>query len=158
MASGGNGVQLPEDVIAELDIGHGSVLLQMPHRRCRGSSTHCVPQRASTSTRYQRRRVAEARRGLPYQLIAEHLVGRRERRPEGETFHALVAHQEGDRITTAVETLSPSDLPPGDVTIRVMYSSVNVKDTLAVTPEPPKLQPSPGGGFRAGRAGLVRQR
>ena len=51
-----------------------------------------------------------------------------------ETFHALVARQDGDRITTSVETLSRSDLPPGDVTIRVLYSSVNFKDALALTP------------------------
>jgi acrylyl-CoA reductase (NADPH) len=51
-----------------------------------------------------------------------------------DTFHALVARQDGDRITTSVETLWPSDLPPGEVTIRVLYSSVNYKDALAVTP------------------------
>jgi acrylyl-CoA reductase (NADPH) len=51
-----------------------------------------------------------------------------------DTFHALVARQDGDRITASVETLSPSDLPPGDVTIRVQYSSVNFKDALALTP------------------------
>jgi acrylyl-CoA reductase (NADPH) len=51
-----------------------------------------------------------------------------------ETFQALMAHQDGDRITTAVETLHAADLPPGDVTIRVLYSSVNFKDALALTP------------------------
>jgi acrylyl-CoA reductase (NADPH) len=51
-----------------------------------------------------------------------------------DTFQALVARQDGDRITASVETLSPSDLPPGEVTIRVLYSSVNFKDALAVTP------------------------
>jgi acrylyl-CoA reductase (NADPH) len=51
-----------------------------------------------------------------------------------DTFHALVARQDGDRITASVETLSPSDLPPGEVTIRVQYSSVNFKDALALTP------------------------
>jgi acrylyl-CoA reductase (NADPH) len=51
-----------------------------------------------------------------------------------DTFHALVARQDGDRITASVETLSPSDLPPGEVTIRVLYSSVNFKDALALTP------------------------
>ncbi|MEE6176162.1 acrylyl-CoA reductase family protein [Mycobacterium sp. 050134] len=51
-----------------------------------------------------------------------------------DTFQALVARQGGDRITAAVETLSHSDLPPGDVTIRVHYSSVNFKDALALTP------------------------
>jgi putative YhdH/YhfP family quinone oxidoreductase len=52
-----------------------------------------------------------------------------------DTFHALVARQDGDRITASVETLSQSDLPPGDVTIRVLYSSVNYKDALALTPK-----------------------
>ena len=51
-----------------------------------------------------------------------------------ETFQALVARQSGDGITASVETLSPSDLPPGEVTIRVLYSSVNFKDALALTP------------------------
>jgi acrylyl-CoA reductase (NADPH) len=51
-----------------------------------------------------------------------------------DTFQAVVARQDGDRITTSVETLSPYDLPPGDVTIRVLYSSVNFKDALALTP------------------------
>jgi acrylyl-CoA reductase (NADPH) len=51
-----------------------------------------------------------------------------------DTFNALVARQDGDRITASIETLSQSDLPPGDVTIRVLYSSVNYKDALALTP------------------------
>src|ERR1700755_1185463 len=52
-----------------------------------------------------------------------------------ETFAAVVARQDGDTITTAIETLRPADLPPGDVTVRVLYSSVNFKDALAVTPK-----------------------
>jgi putative YhdH/YhfP family quinone oxidoreductase len=51
-----------------------------------------------------------------------------------ETFQALVAHQDGDQITATVETQRLDDLPPGDVTIRVLYSSVNFKDALALTP------------------------
>jgi acrylyl-CoA reductase (NADPH) len=51
-----------------------------------------------------------------------------------EQFHALVARQHGDRITATVEALGMGDLPPGDVTIRVQYSSVNFKDALALTP------------------------
>ncbi|BBU23759.1 acryloyl-CoA reductase [Mycobacterium xenopi] len=51
-----------------------------------------------------------------------------------QTFQALMARQDGDRVTTAVETLSADDLPPGDVTIRVLYSSANFKDALALTP------------------------
>ena len=52
-----------------------------------------------------------------------------------DTFTALVARQDDDGITTAVETLRTSDLPPGEVTIRVHYSSVNYKDALALTPK-----------------------
>lgn len=51
-----------------------------------------------------------------------------------DTFHALVARQNGDQITASVETLGPSELPPGDVTIRVLFSSANFKDALALTP------------------------
>jgi acrylyl-CoA reductase (NADPH) len=51
-----------------------------------------------------------------------------------DTFQALVARQDGDRVTATVETLRPDDLPPGEVTIRVLYSSVNFKDALALTP------------------------
>jgi acrylyl-CoA reductase (NADPH) len=52
-----------------------------------------------------------------------------------DTFQALVARQDGDRIEATVETLEHSDLPPGEVTIRVHYSSVNYKDALALTPK-----------------------
>ena len=52
-----------------------------------------------------------------------------------DSFQALVARRHDDDITTAVETLDPEDLPPGDVTVRVEYSSVNYKDALAVTPK-----------------------
>ena len=51
-----------------------------------------------------------------------------------DNFAALVARKNDDRIDCAVETLSESDLPAGEVTIRVAYSSVNFKDALAVTP------------------------
>ena len=52
-----------------------------------------------------------------------------------DTFQALVARQDDDRIEASVETLQESDLPPGEVTIRVHYSSVNYKDALALTPK-----------------------
>ena len=51
-----------------------------------------------------------------------------------DNFAALVARKNDDRIECAVENLNESDLPAGDVTIRVAYSSVNYKDALAVTP------------------------
>lgn len=52
-----------------------------------------------------------------------------------ESFQALVAQQVEDRIETQVQTLDESALPPGDVTIRVLYSSANYKDALALTPK-----------------------
>ncbi|MDQ2636742.1 MAG: oxidoreductase, partial [Actinomycetota bacterium] len=52
-----------------------------------------------------------------------------------DSFQALVARQVDDRIETAVETLDEPGLPPGDVTVRVLYSSVNYKDALALTPK-----------------------
>lgn len=52
-----------------------------------------------------------------------------------ESFQALVARTDGDRVEAGLETLQPSALPPGEVTIRVLYSSVNFKDALALTPK-----------------------
>ena len=51
-----------------------------------------------------------------------------------DSFRALVAREDGDSITAAIETLEAADLQPGDVTIRIAYSSVNYKDALALTP------------------------
>jgi putative YhdH/YhfP family quinone oxidoreductase len=60
-----------------------------------------------------------------------------------EQFSALVARQTDDGIEAAVEVVDESFLPEGgtptadtgDVTIRVLYSSVNFKDALALTPK-----------------------
>src|SRR6476620_113237 len=51
-----------------------------------------------------------------------------------DNFAALVARKNDDRIDCAVASLAESDLPAGEVTLRVAYSSVNFKDALAVTP------------------------
>ena len=51
-----------------------------------------------------------------------------------DSFRALMARQDGDTISAAIETLEAADLQPGDVTIRIAYSSVNYKDALALTP------------------------
>ena len=52
-----------------------------------------------------------------------------------ERFRALVARQHDDGIRATVETLQESQLPAGEVTVRVLYSSVNYKDALALTPK-----------------------
>jgi acrylyl-CoA reductase (NADPH) len=46
------------------------------------------------------------------------------------TFNAIVATEPGP---AALRTLTDDDLPDGDVTVRVSYSSLNYKDGLAVT-------------------------
>jgi len=48
----------------------------------------------------------------------------------------LVTRGEGGELSTAVTTRSLADLPPGDVLVRVAYSSLNYKDALSVTGHP----------------------
>lgn len=50
------------------------------------------------------------------------------------TFHALVVNKENEQISLDVQNLSLEDLPQGEVLIRVHYSSVNYKDSLATIP------------------------
>jgi putative YhdH/YhfP family quinone oxidoreductase len=49
-------------------------------------------------------------------------------------FTAYVAERDGDEIRRELRSLGDEDLPPGDVTIAVEWSSVNYKDALAVSP------------------------
>ncbi len=46
-------------------------------------------------------------------------------------FRAFVAEKVDERVERGVRTFTPRDLPPGAVTIRVDWSSVNYKDGLA---------------------------
>lgn len=51
-----------------------------------------------------------------------------------QTFQALMARvDEDNKVKVAIEELKRSDLPEGDVLIKVHYSSVNFKDGLAAT-------------------------
>src|SRR4051795_10820309 len=52
-----------------------------------------------------------------------------------EKFRALVADKDGDDVRRSLTELSAGDLPEGEVTVRVGWSSVNYKDALAVSPE-----------------------
>jgi acrylyl-CoA reductase (NADPH) len=47
------------------------------------------------------------------------------------TYRALVADKSDDQFSVAVRNLDEANLPPGEVTIRVEWSSVNYKDGLA---------------------------
>ncbi len=48
-------------------------------------------------------------------------------------FAALVAERREGDVAVEVRDLAPDDLPPGEVTVRVGWSSVNYKDGLATT-------------------------
>ncbi len=52
------------------------------------------------------------------------------------SFRAFVAEQRDDgSVARGVRTLDESQLPAGDVTVRVEWSSVNYKDALATIPK-----------------------
>jgi putative YhdH/YhfP family quinone oxidoreductase len=50
-----------------------------------------------------------------------------------DSFHALVARKQEKGYAVSLETLRAADLPAGDVTVDIEYSSLNYKDALAVT-------------------------
>lgn len=51
-----------------------------------------------------------------------------------DTFRALLVNKQEEDFSVNVKELIFSDLPEGDVTIRVHYSGVNYKDSLATIP------------------------
>lgn len=55
-------------------------------------------------------------------------------------FRALLLHKTDDDITPRLDTLTPDDLPPGDTHVRVLYSSINYKDALAVANQAPIIR------------------
>src|ERR1700757_2069406 len=57
------------------------------------------------------------------------------------TFKALLAMKTDGRISASVVDMSEQELMPGDVTVRIDYSTVNYKDALALS----------------GNAGVIRQ-
>jgi acrylyl-CoA reductase (NADPH) len=52
-----------------------------------------------------------------------------------DNFRALVADKDGDDVSRELRELGTDDLPDGEVTVRVGWSSVNYKDALAVSPK-----------------------
>jgi acrylyl-CoA reductase (NADPH) len=45
-------------------------------------------------------------------------------------FRALVLHEEEGRVVPRIEAVEEASLPPGDVTVRVEYSTLNYKDGM----------------------------
>ena len=58
-------------------------------------------------------------------------------------FKAVLASQEDGKTVVAFQDLDLSSLPPGEVLIRVQYSSLNYKDGLAVTGKPGVIRKFP---------------
>lgn len=50
-----------------------------------------------------------------------------------DTFNALVLREGDDGPVGAIEQLNDADLPDGDVTVEIEYSSLNYKDGMALT-------------------------
>jgi acrylyl-CoA reductase (NADPH) len=48
------------------------------------------------------------------------------------TFRALVLHEEGGKVVPRFENLDETRLPPGDVTVRIEYSTLNYKDGMVL--------------------------
>ncbi|MDM0047146.1 MDR family oxidoreductase [Variovorax dokdonensis] len=59
------------------------------------------------------------------------------------TFQALVIDKDDAGYRAAVRSLADSDLPEGDVTVGVQYSTINYKDGLAITGKSPVVRKFP---------------
>src|ERR1700752_4396974 len=58
-------------------------------------------------------------------------------------FQALLVNQADGKFDASIQQLRPEALPPGEVLIRVAYSSLNYKDGLAVTGRPGVIRKYP---------------
>nr|MBP6808417.1 alcohol dehydrogenase catalytic domain-containing protein [Chromatiaceae bacterium] len=58
-------------------------------------------------------------------------------------FNAIVLTQEEGKTQAQVQVLDEADLPAGDVSIRVAYSTLNYKDGLAITGKAPVVRSFP---------------
>jgi acrylyl-CoA reductase (NADPH) len=59
------------------------------------------------------------------------------------TFRALLATQDSGKFQASIQQLDRESLPPGEVAIRVKYSTLNYKDGLAVTGRPGVIRKFP---------------
>ncbi|MDD0811553.1 oxidoreductase [Curvibacter sp. RS43] len=58
-------------------------------------------------------------------------------------FQAIVIDKDSERQWAELKTLDESQLPPGDVTVRVSHSTLNYKDGLAITGRSPVVRKFP---------------
>ena len=59
------------------------------------------------------------------------------------SFRAVLARQVDGKFEASIQHLEKTDLPPGEVLTRVLYSSLNYKDGLAVTGRPGVIRKFP---------------
>jgi acrylyl-CoA reductase (NADPH) len=59
------------------------------------------------------------------------------------TFKALLATNTDGKFAASIQQLPLSELPPGEVLVKVLYSSLNYKDGLAVTGKPGVIRKFP---------------
>ena len=58
-------------------------------------------------------------------------------------FKGLLLDRVDDKLTVTLGDISPQNLPEGDVTIKVLYSTLNYKDALAITGKAPVVRSFP---------------
>ena len=58
-------------------------------------------------------------------------------------FKALLLSKDNDQFSAQVTDIDEAQLPDGDVTVRVEYSTLNYKDGLAITGRAPWCASSP---------------
>jgi acrylyl-CoA reductase (NADPH) len=58
-------------------------------------------------------------------------------------FKAILIEQEDKQQRVSVQTLDPAQLPEGNVTVRIGYSTLNYKDALAITGKAPIVRRYP---------------
>jgi len=63
--------------------------------------------------------------------------------PAVASFQAILVTQDAGQIRAELTQLNRSDLPPGEILIRIAYSSLNYKDGLAVTCKPGVIRKFP---------------
>ena len=58
-------------------------------------------------------------------------------------FKAVLINKEDDHYTASLQEIDESQLPDGNVTIDIQYSTLNYKDALAITGKSPVVRKFP---------------
>src|SRR4030095_9736113 len=97
----------------------------------RSASADMVSSQATQSSRsFWRRMLSSTPRASRCGSTAGRLA--RTMLPEAP-FRAFRVHEENGQITSRFESISLDELGPGDVVVRISYSTINYKDALAAT-------------------------